>query len=292
MIYELRTDKLRILVSDLGAELQSVCAHDGTEYLWQGDAAFWKRRAINLFPYIGRLPRGSYYLDGRRYELPMHGFAPTSRFELAERSATDLLFVLRDSEETHRLYPRSFCFGVRYHLEADTLTVTYKVKNLDTRRMPCAFGGHPGFRVPLDRGLKFTDYRLVFSRPCKPERIGFSSSCLRNSHTEAFPLDGGSQLPLQHSLFDRDTVLLQGVTREVSLLSFVSAAHGLTLAFPDFPYLGIWHTPGREAPFICLEPWSSLPAAEGGPVVLEEQEDLWQLEPGEAKEASWILRCF
>ena len=43
-------------ISSFGAEIQSVLNENGTEYIWQGDPVYWKDRAINLFPYIGRLP--------------------------------------------------------------------------------------------------------------------------------------------------------------------------------------------------------------------------------------------
>ena len=43
MIYILENDNLRVKVSSLGAEMQSIRrVEDGTEYLWQGDPAFWR----------------------------------------------------------------------------------------------------------------------------------------------------------------------------------------------------------------------------------------------------------
>ena len=34
----------------------------------------------------------------------------------------------------------------------------------------------------------------------------------------------------------------------------------LRLSFPDMKYLGVWHAPKTEAPYVCLEPWTSVPA--------------------------------
>lgn len=64
MLYSIETAALRVCVSDLGAELQSILAADGTEYLWQGDPAYWKDRAPTIFPYVARLTDGVYELDG------------------------------------------------------------------------------------------------------------------------------------------------------------------------------------------------------------------------------------
>ena len=41
---------LSIDVSSLGAEMQSIAARDGTNWLWNGDAAFWTGRSPVLFP--------------------------------------------------------------------------------------------------------------------------------------------------------------------------------------------------------------------------------------------------
>lgn len=52
MNYTIFNDFLEVTVSDVGAELMSVKSKkDGTEYLWQGDPAFWAGRAYNLSPY-------------------------------------------------------------------------------------------------------------------------------------------------------------------------------------------------------------------------------------------------
>ena len=52
MIYDMKTlsnSELTIKVSPHGAELCSIL-HDGKEYLWQADPAFWKRHSPVLFP--------------------------------------------------------------------------------------------------------------------------------------------------------------------------------------------------------------------------------------------------
>ena len=54
MIYDMKTlsnSELTIKVSPHGAELCSIL-HDGKEYLWQADPAFWKRHSPVLFPIV------------------------------------------------------------------------------------------------------------------------------------------------------------------------------------------------------------------------------------------------
>ena len=51
MLHILENDVLRVAIDDHGAQLMSILGKkDNTEYLWQGDARYWKDRAIMLFP--------------------------------------------------------------------------------------------------------------------------------------------------------------------------------------------------------------------------------------------------
>ena len=50
MNHTIRNQFLSATVSSLGGELQSIRTPDGTEYLWQGDAATWADHAPNLCP--------------------------------------------------------------------------------------------------------------------------------------------------------------------------------------------------------------------------------------------------
>ena len=52
MNYEIKNDKITMVISSLGAEPQSLI-FEGREYLWQGDKTYWFRRAPLLFPMIG-----------------------------------------------------------------------------------------------------------------------------------------------------------------------------------------------------------------------------------------------
>ena len=58
MLYTIQNSQMRVTIDSLGAQLMSITAADGTEYLWGGDEAYWRNRAPNLFPYVGRLTEG------------------------------------------------------------------------------------------------------------------------------------------------------------------------------------------------------------------------------------------
>ncbi len=288
MEFSIQNEQLRVTVSTRGAELQSIQDVGGTEYLWQGDPAVWEDRAPNIFPYVGRLTEKSYYYKDKLYHLPIHGFAPKAEFLAEQRSPQTLVMTLTDSPETLAQYPFRFRYDVIYALEGRRLTVTYRVENHDGEKMYFGLGGHPGIRVPLEAGMAFEDYFLEFETPCSPVRVTFSPDCFVTEGSQPFALEEGRVLRLRHDLFDDDAIVLKETARKVTL----RCSHGqrfVTMAFPDQPIFGIWHYPHREAPYVCLEPWSSLPSRKGRIERLEEQPDLLSLEPGGTYETAWTL---
>ena len=289
MLHGIENAYLTVTASEQGAELQSIRAADGTEYLWQGDAAYWGDRALNLFPYVARLWQGRYMLGGEEHSMAIHGFAPSSRFALVQKLQESMTFELQSSAETYAQYPRSFVFRIIYALEKDTLCVTFEVVNRDGRTMYFGLGGHPGFRVPLEAGRAFEDYQLRFGRACSPVRVGFSEDCFLNDRDKPFLLEGGTTLALRHDLFDEDAIVLRDMAREVTLLA-PGGRRSVMVSFPDMPYLGIWHWPKTDAPYVCIEPWVSLPSHQGQIAVFEQQKDLIRLESGETYRNTWTIR--
>ena len=291
MNHQISNDNLQVVVSEYGSELQSILSKDQVEYLWQGDPAYWSGRAPTIFPYVGRLTEGSYYFQNKRYELPIHGFAPTQQFSLSEKTTNSMTLSIEDSNQIRQKYPFRFCFSTRYELHGDILIVTYIVENRDDKTMYFGLGGHPGFNIPLELGLTFEDYSLTFSEPCNPLRVSLSDDAYVLEDDKEFPLKNDRELPLQHNLFDRDAIILKQIAPGASLAS-KKGKHGVTMLFPDYPMLGIWHTTKSDAPFVCLEPWSSLPSRSGVIEHLETQPGLIQLEASGTYTISYQLKFF
>ncbi len=288
MLYTIQNEYLTVTADEEGAQLQSILGADGTEYLWQGDPAYWSDRALNLFPYVARLTGGRYRLDGKEYAMPIHGLAPYSAFEGSVVSEREMAFTLSSDENTRQAYPREFTFSIRYALEGNSLHVTFQVENRDEKTMYFGLGGHPGFRAPLVPGKDFSDYRLRFEEACAPSRVGFTQDCFLNGQDTPFPLENGDTLPLHHSLFDQDAIVLKDMARQVTLETD-GDGHGVTVSFPQMPYLGIWHMPKTDAPYVCIEPWCSLPSFSGQIAVFEEQKDLISLAPGQVYRNRWTI---
>lgn len=287
MLYEIKNSRLTVAVNDLGAELFSI-KKDGVEYLWQGDEKYWSDRALTIFPYVARLYGGEYIIDGEKYKMDIHGFAPKSVFSAEKVSETKLILTLSSNEETKKQYPRDFTFEVVYALTEDSLTVTYRVTNTSEKTMYFGIGGHPGFNVPISDGASFEDYELTFGEKSTPKRVIFTPDCFVTGERADFPLNDGVSIPLSHSLFDDDAIVLSDMPTSVTL-GTKKDKRKVTVSYPDMKYLGIWHMPKTDAPYICIEPWRSLPSADGKVTVFEEQDDLVKLPAGEVYENTWTV---
>ena len=286
MIYSIRNDKLIVDVSSFGAELQSVRSVDGKEYLWQGNPDIWSGRAPNLFPFVARLHDGVYSLDGKLYKMGIHGFVKTMELECSEHKDDLIVFELNANEETLRQYPRDFRFAVKYELIENKLDISYIVENRDSRIMYFGLGGHPGFNIPIDSDRSFEDYYVVFPEPCHPQRVIFSERVFVD-HCEEYHLDKDTTLHLRHDLFDNDAIVLTNTPHSLDLTSGNGTA--IHVEFPGMNYVGFWHMPKTEAPYMCVEPWVSLPGDEYKPTVFEEKEDLIKLDPGKEYINNWSI---
>ena len=274
---------LTVAVDSRGAMLHSV-VKDGVEYLWQGDPAYWEQRDLNLFPWVGRLKDGKYLFRGLEYPMPIHGFCVGADFQVTERSRDSLCLTLRDGEETRQQYPFPFRFHVIYRLEGSSLVKTCKVENTGSSEMYFGLGSHPGFQVPLGGEGAFSDWYLEFPEACSPVRVDFDqTSCLVSGKEEPCPLENGRRIPLRHSLFDRDALVLKGTPPRVCLRSGKSS-RSVTVDFPQMNYIGFWHRPKTDAPYVCIEPWLSLPGRHGQTEDLARQEHLIRLPAGSVYE--------
>ena len=309
MIYTLRNSEMEVQVSSKGGELVSMKDADQTEYIWIGDATYWKRHAPQLFPCIGRLTNNQYRMDGALHEMGQHGFlrdyeltkvegeeqagAETVRDAAGQAGAkaetvTSLHLQLQSDTSTRQLYDRDWTVDIFYSLCGKTLSVRFQVRNCDTRTMRFGYGIHPGFNVPLNPALRFEDYRLDFHEVSTPKQMELTERYTISGGMHDYALAEGRYLPLQHSLFDHDAIILKDMPHTVTLGSQKDEKK-VTVTFPDMPYLGIWHAPETDAPFVCIEPWSSLPSTDGVIDEFETKPDFITVEPEETYTNSWSI---
>ena len=256
MQYKMENGVLELTADTHGAEILSV-RREGREYIWCGDPAFWGRRTPILFPFVGQVRGGFYRHNGIRYPMGQHGFARDQEFELISRTGDSLTFVLRESDETLKIYPFRFELSVTYALIDDTVKVEWKVRNPGLEMLYFSIGGHPAFVCPLRDTESRDSYAIEFRKGGRPldhiviRPIVSGGNVGEDEKTIA--LDKGKITPTQE-LFSGDALILEkSQADEVSLLDPEREAY-LTVQF-DSPLVGIWSPVGKNAPFICIEPW-------------------------------------
>ncbi|WP_130838245.1 aldose 1-epimerase family protein [Lachnoclostridium sp. Marseille-P6806] len=286
MLSLLSNEQLDIVTSSTGAELLSVTCN-GKEYIWQGSKAYWEYHAPVLFPYVGRLTDDRYTYNGQMHKLKIHGFAMDSEFSVVERTDACIVYELQDNSDTYEVFPFHFKLRVAYTLQESTVEVLYTVVNESDEMMHFGIGAHPGFNVPLEDGEGFEDYLIKFLGGSEPDRVLFSDRVLLNGSSEPYSLQN-SCIRLRHDLFDNDAIVLQNMGYRVSLESQKSTRK-VTLTYPGMPYLGIWHANKTKAPYVCIEPWASLPSRDGVYEDLACKSALIHLPVGEVYTNKWLM---
>ena len=252
-LFQISNDKITIQVDSMGAELKSLKeVASGREYMWNGNPQYWKRTSPVLFPLVGGVKGGVYRVEGREYPMGQHGFARDTEFQLKSQVASEIWFTLESNEDMLTKYPYPFVLELGYELKDTTVIVKWRVKNPAKERMYFSIGGHPAFLCPIMEGTKQSDHRI---RVDTKEKL--VSSCLENGlvsgRTIAYKLHNG-ELPVTEHLFDGDALIIEhDQAHSVSLVT-PDGRDYLTVEF-DAPLFGIWSPPGKQAPFICIEPW-------------------------------------
>lgn len=251
---KLQNQNLIVLVSEKGAELSSIKTRvSGFEYLWQGDSIYWGRKAPVLFPIVGRLKNDQYEIGGLKYNMGQHGFARDYTFVVTGQNDNMVRMSLESDLSTKELYPFDFRLTITYKLDESTIGVTYLVENLDDNTMYFSIGAHPGFNIPLVDNTQFEDYNISFSPNRERSTIPLIGPYIDLSgKTTAEP---NGNIALTRVLFDNDALIYETAGKNVLTIQSDKTDHFISLTFEDFPYVGIWSPPKKDAPFVCLEPW-------------------------------------
>ena len=177
-----------------------------------------------LFPVCGRSTDEKVALKGQSYPMPIHGFAHTSPWQIADAHAGDdgtfLTLTLTDTPGTREFFPYAFHLQVTFRLSGGTLTVYHLCSNRDDTPLPFDFGYHPYFRISALSNAAITiPGKEPLLLPNGPE-----TGCL-------FP---GHHSPVR--MFDS------------------GLGHGVELSCDkQFNLLLLWGIPEKK--FVCIEPW-------------------------------------
>jgi galactose mutarotase-like enzyme len=286
---ELNNNVLRILIHRKGAEIQSVFHQQHQlEYIWNGNPEHWGKHAPVLFPVVGQLKENSYRYRHKMYHLPRHGFARDMEFDMVTNTASSASLLLNSNDDTCELYPFLFSFQINYSIEGNRLTNEYVVTNNGNDTLFFSVGGHPAFNVPLVADTRFDDYYLELEKPETLVRWPLDGGLLQ-THPQPF-MNNEKIIPLSHSLFSNDAVVLKHLQSSSISLKSKRTTHGLMMRFEGFPFFGIWAA--KNAPFVCLEPWCGIADSLYHNQQLEEKEGIISLAAKDTWSARWSVELF
>jgi len=262
MIHTIKSETLTVKVNDFGAELISAVGADGYEYIWDGKD-FWHHSAPVLFPACGRIVNDTYTLGGKVYHMGIHGFAPSSQFEVVKKSESRLVLSISENEKTKAAYPFDFTFTADFEVKENALIVNFTVQNRDNKVMPYMVGWHPGFTLDHKNGAGVEDWSLDFNTTATLTSYPITPACFVSHVGVPHPAKDGIYTLCEKEIYDNDSVLFSG-TGERCVMSAKGEEHSLDFSWSDnLPYFCIWKAPKSEAMFVCLEPWTNLPG-DGG----------------------------
>ncbi|MBQ8094333.1 MAG: aldose 1-epimerase family protein [Clostridia bacterium] len=241
-------DVLSVVISEKGAELQSVKGKDGHEYIWQADPAYWAQHAPIMFPICGGLKEDAYYLDGKRYPMTKHGFAKLCDWQVEEAGKDRAVFALCHKQEG---FPFDYIFKAAYQLDGNHLVITYTVENKGDTTFWYGIGSHEAYTTPggleactvvFDETEKLANYELD-GNLIKPEPVIMAEQT--------------NELPLKTEYFAVDALVFPHLkSRGVTLVNSKDT-HKVRVEYPDVSVLMLWTKP--RADYICIEPWSNAP---------------------------------
>lgn len=269
------SDQLAVEVSTLGAEMQSLRAADGRDFLWNGDAAWWTGRSPILFPIVGKAPDDRLAVNGKTYPMAQHGIARRREFAIIEQTATSCRHELVSSPETLEVYPFDFRLVLEHALDGNRLSVNATVRNTGEALLPFGIGFHPAFLWPLP-GAEGKPHEVILDNGAEPGVIQLDGGLIGRT-LPISPFKAG-RLTLTHGLFADDALIFPedagtGLTFEAN------GGPSLHFTFENLPNIALWQKPG--APFLCIEPWHGMAAHAGGTAELVERPYTVALPAGE-----------
>ncbi|MDP6445690.1 MAG: aldose 1-epimerase [Pirellulaceae bacterium] len=277
------------IVRDEAGEIDLLWAE---ECFADGDKRASSSGAPLLFPFPGRIPGTQLTWEGKSYELEagdgrgnaIHGFVhnrPWRNIERADNRVVGEFQASVDAPDVLDRWPADFHLRVAYQLCGNRLSCHVEATNPDDHPLPCGFGSHPYFRLPLG-GESADDCRIQLPVRRQWELIEMLPTGRITDVPRAEELQAGLAFG-QMQFDDVFTDLLAGDERVVATIHDPSSKRGVSVSFSNsFRECVVYNPPHRQA--VCIEPYTCVPGA----IALDDptSKGLMILQPGETWRAS------
>lgn len=290
MRYVLENDVLRVEVDSFGAELKSVKSKQtNEEYMWQADAAYWGRTSPVLFPFVGGLRGKQFKYNGKVYPMGQHGFARDMEHTLMEKTDSAVWFELLSTEETLEKYPMDFKLCIGYELSNNRVKVLWRVENPFDKELNFSIGAHPAFNCPFYGEENKIGYKIYFGGVNEIHHHGNTSDTGLAMMNEDIVISLEENCTeITEGFFDRCTYMMEGKQTGVVGIVDPDGRRYVTVEF-DMPLFALWSPEGKNAPFVCIEPWCGRCDATDFDGELEERAYNNKLLPNETFETEYTM---
>ena len=290
-IYELKNDYVQIKVKKTGAELCGIkLLSNGKDYMWNGNPKVWGGFSPVLFPIVGVIKDDSYFFEGKKYTMSIHGFFqrnPNVTLKLTTDSS--LTFALKYNEETLKKYPFEFEFLITYTLRKSKVVITHEVQNLGSKDMYFSTGGHPSFKCPMEAGEKYSDYYLEFDKAETANTYPIGANGLLDKKADLI-LNNSRVINLNYHMFDKGALVFKDIkSRKVCLCSKISGKR-VEVDYEGFPYIGFWAMPNAD--YICIEPWLGINDSANTNQDIKTKEGILKLSGNSTFKAAYSISVF
>jgi aldose 1-epimerase len=224
-----------------------------------------------LFPFPGRIGGATYSFDGREYHLEpsdafgnaLHGFVFNRPWRTIDQSAARVVAEFQASVDDASIlerWPSDFRIQLSYEVRGCELVSDIRYENTGNGPLPCGFGTHAYFRLPLSDESRVED--TIVTAPASEfwELEKMTPTGRRLPARGDQPLATGMRLD-EHQFDTVFKISQPGADKLVSTrLSDPSTGRVLTQTFGRAFTQCVIYTPGhRQA--ICLEPYTCVPDA-------------------------------
>jgi galactose mutarotase-like enzyme len=221
----------------------------------------------------------TYRVDGQEYHLPRHGFARDAAFTLIAQSERKVTFALESSEETKKVYPYDFTLSVSYVLDGNKIGVIWHVHNTDTREIHFQIGGHPAFNIP---GMKAGESQYGRIRLDNQEPMDALHSYGDGSHEMdevPFVEAENGLMEFSDNTWRNDSIKVHKCQLHRAELLGTNGEPEVTVEFRT-PVIAFWSPFGKQAPFVCIEPWYGIGDPRGFKGEFKDKPLMNHLQPG------------
>ncbi len=274
-VITIENEFIRAMLNTKAGYIESIVRKkDGSEHAWQYDSSVWPRRTAVCFPLCGKSRDDSYTFEGRKYDMPNHGFLRERELSVILSDDTHLVLEDRWDDETLLRYPFRYSYRIGYSLDGENFNISYEVKNEDERTMYYSTGSHYTYALPLNQEKCF----LHFSSPQSAGSFSQNDGLLHDDR-----LLGRRCIPLK-GLIDSESLILDIDTLKTEWIGLGDEDSPFTkVSGKGFRYLIIWAPAGGRNDFTCIEFWDGTGQVETYSDDIEKRFAIRKLESGKSR---------